>query len=199
MMSKNLVTIAILACVGLAAFAVTASADQLVPRTAQPKPAPIAAVPAAETLVLQGRGSESAARALRLSLEQLPFTAHLPQAVPSGYELAQAESRIFPGGKALVDVIYTGQGDREFQIFESNYPNDKPILAPVDRREDVILHGLPWRYLLLSFPQPDGTRVFVHSLDRAFDGSTYIAVNLRSVGDLAGERLQLMAAAESLG
>jgi hypothetical protein len=182
-------------------FTVATAAGQLMPKSRHALPPKVSPQPPQPQLVLLGRGAEDASRVLTTVQNGfLPFVPVLPAAAafPPGYELAQAESHIQSGKFASLDIDYVASGNAQVQLFESNSPNTKPVSAPVEASDSLVIGGASWRYLRLSFPQPSGTPLVVHFADRPFDGQTYVSVSLDSRGDLAAEKGQLIAIIASL-
>ncbi len=187
--------------VTLLSFTVASAAGQLIPPSRQAIPPKAIHQPPEPQLLLLGRGAEDAARVLANVQGQgglLPFAPLIPASLPTGYRLAQAESRVQAGQYALLDVAYAGDGNTQIQLFQSNYPNSKEVSAPVQARDELVIGGTSWRYLLLSFPQPSGTPLVVHFAERPFDGRTYMSVGLDSRGNLAAEKAQLIEIIASL-
>jgi hypothetical protein len=185
--------------VTLLSFTVTSAAGQLIPPSRQaipPKASPQMPQP---QFVLLGRGPEHASRVLAtVRGGLLPFAPLTPASVPAGYNLAQAESRIQGAQSALFDVDYVASDSAQIQLFQANYPNSKQVSAPVDARDELVIEGASWRYLLLHFPQPTGAPLIVHFAERPFDGQTYVSVSLDSHGDLVAEKAQLVEIIASL-
>jgi hypothetical protein len=187
----------ILVLIFAASFGLTTLAAQLVPATARPVPPATTPPPPPEQLVIHGRGLAAATHALQASAAQLPFHAVLPKA-PAGYELALVEGRVLSHGQAVLNLVYQSPGDLEFDVFEANNSIAKSVQAPVDQSAMISIGGSTWRYLLLAYPQPNGSTLKVHFLERAFDGSLYVSLSLRSRGDLADEKVELIEAAASV-
>lgn len=185
--------------VTMLSFTVASAAGQLIPRSRQAIPPQASPNTPQPQLVLLGRGAEDASRVLTTVRNGfLPFVPVVPAALPPGYELAQAESHIQSGQFAILDIDYVASGNAQIQLFESNSPNTKPVIAPVEATDTLLIRGTSWHYLRLSFPQPNGTPLVVHFADRPFDGQTYVSVSLDSRGNLAAEKGQLIAIIASL-
>jgi hypothetical protein len=185
--------------VSLLSFAVASAAGQLTPPSRHaigPKASPQSPQP---QLVLLGRGTEDASRVLA-TLEGgfLPFAPVIPASLPPGYELAQAEARVQAGQSALLDVNYVAAGNAQIHLFQANFPNSKQVIAAIEARDELMIKGTSWRYLVLSFPQPSGSPLVVHFAERPFDGHTYVSVGLDSRGDHAAEKAQLVGIIASL-
>jgi hypothetical protein len=71
------------------------------------------------------------------------------------------------------------------------------MIAPVANGETIAIQGTTWDYRLLSFPQPDGSRLYVHALMGTVQG-IYVSVAIHSMGDRPGERAALIRIASSL-
>ncbi len=108
-----------------------------------------------------------------------PFAPQLPT-VPSDFRVSQAQARVLSDNLGFLDVLYLGPSDLQLHVFESNYANPKAISAAVEASDQLMVGGTPWRYLLLAFPQPDGSKLRIHFAERGFDGKTYLSVGLDS-------------------
>ena len=185
--------------VTLVSFTMASAAGQLVPPSRQATPPNTSPQPPQPQFVLLGRGPEHASRVLaEVRAGLLPFKPLIPAVVPAGYGLAQAESRIQGTQSALFDIDYISTDNAQIQLFQANYPNTKEVSAPVDTRDEVVIDGATWHYMLLHFPQPNGAPLLVHFAERPFDGQTYVSVSLESHGDLTAEKAQLVAIIASL-
>lgn len=180
----------------VAVAAALAWAGQTGPAARQPLPPP-PATPEQQPDVLHGRGAQAAAEVLAVARQRLSFAVKVPAILPSGYDLALAEAHLYTQGAAVLDIVYKGPEGRQLHVFQMNRAKATPVVAPVQQSVEVSVGGSPWRYLLLAYPQPSGSVILVHFLDR-FDGSVYVELDLRSVGDLEPEKASLIAAAESL-
>jgi hypothetical protein len=151
-----------------------------------------------DTLTFEGRGREDALAALDLATTRLPFQAILPSSVPTRFSLIQSRATTFEDGNGFIDLVYVpDDGGGQIQFFESNYAPTKPVLAPVSHEETIQVNGSSWDYLLIAFPQPDGSQLLIHTLSR-WSGELYISIALHSNGDLPAERSLLADLASSL-
>jgi hypothetical protein len=190
------------AALAIAAFILTAWAGQVgsPARTPIPPASDNATLPPLpEMLVIEGLGEKQAQRALGLVRTQLPFAVQLPGGLPAGYVATKVSARVLVDGRAVLDILYHGQGQQEYHLFEMNTPNTKEVLAPVVTTETITVAQTTWTYRLLSFYQPDGSRLLEHSVERAYaTAQPYTSVSLRSSGDLPAEKTALIASIASL-
>jgi hypothetical protein len=97
------------------------------------------------------------------------------------------------------DVPFSKQVRKLSRLFaDTPRASSKQVTAPVDARDELVIEGATWRYLLLRFPQPNGAPLVVHFAERPFDGQTYISVSLDGRGDLAADKAQLIGIIASL-
>lgn len=189
---------------GAAAFVAAFWAGQATGQTGAPPRIPVqtsrSIAPPPELLTIQGKGASQAAQALELARVQLPFASKLPAQLPGAYVPNAVEARILANGQAVLDVIYIGTGDSEYQLFEMNAPNTKAVSATIVTRDVVSIAGESWVYMLIVWPQPDGSRQLEHFVERPFDSSgPYTSASLRSTtGDLVSEKAALLASLASL-
>ena len=193
---RRLTVVAILALAAIAGVAWVSPAGPFgqAPVTGQ-APAPTQ-TPPQDALVIHGRGA-NAAEALALATARLPFT-HVPAYIPAGFQPAVTEARIEQSGHAVLDVLYLGANSEQVQLFQANSPNLKPTAASVVSEQQVTLRGRTWRYLLLQYPQPNGSRVMWHFLERPFDGTSYISLGSSATNNPGQDRSELERIAASL-
>lgn len=182
-------------------FFASAWAGQAIPAPARPMPGTVsvgAIRPLPESISVQGRGAEGAATALAVASKHLPFRALLPQRLPPGFALVQSTARVFSAQTAYVDLVYLGPVKGQLQLYEANYAVNKPASASAIDSSSVELAGTTWEYKLLSYPQPSGRALMIHSLTRQFDGSLYISIALHGRGPVEAEKTALLSVAASL-